>query len=67
MVVRMRHNRSQTGQHRAHLALKKRGLAKCAQCSAPVLNHRACAKCGYYRGRATLKVKAEKKAKAKSK
>ncbi len=33
-------------------------LAKCTQCSAPVLSHVACPACGYYKGRQVLTVEA---------
>ena len=49
----MRHNRSQTGQHRAHLALKARRLGRC-ECGAPRVSHRACPACGRYNGRVVL-------------
>ena len=63
MVVRMRHNRSQTGQHRAHLALKARGLATC-ECGAPRVSHRACPVCGRYRGRVVIDLAGKAQAKA---
>ncbi|MBO5646662.1 MAG: 50S ribosomal protein L32 [Clostridia bacterium] len=31
------------------------GLVKCAQCGALILPHRACSKCGYYKGREVVK------------
>lgn len=37
------------------------GLVKCSQCGAMILPHRACSKCGYYKGREVVKV-AEKAA-----
>lgn len=49
----MRHNRSQTGQHRAHLAIKAQGLNTC-ECGAPRVSHRACPSCGRYKGRVVL-------------
>lgn len=42
----------------AHFALKPSGTVKCKNCSAIILPHRACKKCGYYKG--------EKKVSAKS-
>ncbi|MDP2684563.1 MAG: 50S ribosomal protein L32 [bacterium] len=35
----------------SHFALKPTTLAKCPECSAVVLPHVACKKCGTYRGR----------------
>ena len=53
MVVRMRHNRSQTGHTRSHHALKAQGLNTC-ECGAPRVSHRACPACGRYNGRVVL-------------
>ena len=44
---------SQTGQHRAHHALKAQGLQYC-ECGAPKVSHRACPVCGRYKGRVVL-------------
>ena len=35
----------------SHFALKKSSLAKCSECKAERLPHRACPKCGSYRGK----------------
>ena len=35
----------------SHFALKKTMTAKCEECKADILPHRACPKCGRYKGR----------------
>lgn len=39
----------------AHNALKSRSAVKCSNCGATLLPHRACAKCGYYKGEKKVK------------
>ncbi|MDD5749478.1 MAG: 50S ribosomal protein L32 [Patescibacteria group bacterium] len=34
----------------AHFALKNFGKNKCSNCQASILAHRACPKCGYFKG-----------------
>lgn len=43
--------RQKTGLRRSHLALKKTTLRACEKCGAHTLPHKACDKCGNYRGR----------------
>ncbi len=62
MVVRMRHNRSQTRQTRSHHALKERVLAVC-ECGAARVSHRACPNCGRYKGRVVVDHAAKAQAK----
>lgn len=42
---------------RSHLALKKVVLNKCPKCGHTIKPHNACAFCGNYNGRPTLKIK----------
>ncbi|HEY4499676.1 MAG TPA: 50S ribosomal protein L32 [Candidatus Paceibacterota bacterium] len=46
-------SKSKVGRSRSHLALKKIKLTVCSQCKAPTLPHRACAQCGYYKGKSS--------------
>ncbi len=45
----------------AHFALKKTVLNNCTKCGKPVMPHRACAKCGTYRGKEVLAIKSKAK------
>lgn len=45
----------------AHFALKKTPLNSCPKCGQPVMSHRACAKCGTYKGQAVIEIKAKAK------
>ena len=70
MVVHMRHTRAHTANRRSHHALEAVRLAKCAKCDAAIALHRACPKCGNYRGRTVVSAAAKvtkKIAKAKAK
>ncbi len=46
-----RNSRSKVRRRRAHHALSQVGSVVCTQCGSPVLPHRACASCGFYKGR----------------
>jgi large subunit ribosomal protein L32 len=51
-VPKKRMSRSQTGQRRAHDALKlTAAVESCPDCGASKLRHRVCDACGSYRGR----------------
>lgn len=53
------HRRTSSDKRRraAHFALKPSSFTTCSHCKMPVLPHRVCANCGYYRGRQVLKLK----------
>lgn len=65
MSVRMRVNRSHTGNRRSHHALKEPRLSKCIKCGAQHLRHRMCPDCGDYRGREVVDVVGKKTARMK--
>lgn len=59
-----RHSNRRQGLRRSHDGLKVRSVSKCQNCGAPVLPHRICGACGFYRGKQviSIKVKEDKKA-----
>jgi large subunit ribosomal protein L32 len=51
-----RHSQRRTSTRRAHDALKGHTLSECPNCHEKKMPHRACPKCGYYKGREVLEV-----------
>ena len=49
-----RHSKQRTAKRRSHDFLSKPNSGVCPNCNERKLPHHACAKCGEYRGRATL-------------
>ncbi len=54
---------TRSGNRRSHLEAKVQSLAICQQCKKPLIPHRVCANCGYYKGADVLEL--EKKQKEK--
>ncbi len=52
-----RHSSSRRGKRRAHDALSPMMLITCSNCGVQVQAHRACDKCGYYKGRQVIAVR----------
>jgi large subunit ribosomal protein L32 len=52
-----RHSSRRTANRRAHDFLTSSGLSECPSCHEKKLPHRACPKCGEYKGRAVLDTK----------
>jgi large subunit ribosomal protein L32 len=61
-LPKRKHSKARRDKSRTHWKLAVPAVTKCPQCAAHVPPHRACLKCGYYRGRQVLVV-AEKKPK----
>ncbi len=55
-----RHSQRRTSIRRAHDFLTPNALSDCPNCHERKLPHRACPKCGFYKGREVLEVKSEK-------
>lgn len=69
-VPKQRHTKSRRNRRRSHLSLKKKNLSSCPKCGEPILSHRYCANCGFYKNREVVDVlakleKREKKQKEK--
>ena len=43
-------------QRASHFALTKKTTTKCEKCKADILPHKACPKCGFYKGRKAVDV-----------
>ena len=70
-VPKGRRTKSKQGSRRSHIKLLVPFLSRCKECGKPVLPHRACENCGFYKGRRVLDVfaklsKRERKAKLKA-
>ena len=51
-----RHSKSRRGKRRAHDFLTTPNLSSCSHCGSPVLPHRVCPNCGYYKDRQVIEV-----------
>ena len=54
-----RHSKARRGKRRAHDFLQPVTPGLCPQCLEPKQPHRACSKCGYYRGRPVMEAEEE--------
>jgi large subunit ribosomal protein L32 len=50
-LPKRRVSKTRKNKRRTHQKLSPPGLARCPKCDEPVMPHRACPHCGYYRGR----------------
>ena len=50
-LPKKKHSKKRQGGRSAHNRMKPLTLARCPQCRAARLPHRACDECGYYNGR----------------
>lgn len=64
-LPKQRHTRHRRDRARRELEMTPTQTQACPKCAAPVLSHRACPKCGEYRGRAVLKIALPKLSKGK--
>ena len=60
-LPKRKHGKARRDKSRTHWKLVLPSLAKCPQCAAPIIPHRVCVRCGYYRGRQVLVIAEKKK------
>jgi len=63
-LPKRKHSKARRDKSRTHWKIKNSSPTTCPQCAKPVISHRVCPSCGYYRGRQVILIK-EKKAKGK--
>ena len=61
-----RHSRARQGKRRAAIRLAVTKTILCPNCKAPILAHKICKHCGYYKGKMVLDILAKKAKKKKS-
>ncbi|HBR15572.1 MAG TPA: 50S ribosomal protein L32 [Candidatus Omnitrophica bacterium] len=60
------HSRQRQRKRRTHYKLKTPVFGACPQCSKPILSHRVCPFCGYYKGKPVVEIKPKKEKEAAS-
>ncbi len=53
-VPKRKTSKSRKRKRRSHLALEVKSLTLCPKCGSPMMPHRACPECGYYKGRQVI-------------
>lgn len=57
---RKKHTKRKRGQRRAHIKLVRPILVLCPHCKKPILSHRVCSCCGWYKGKEVIEIKIKK-------
>lgn len=55
-VPKRKVSKTRKKKRRTHYKLEPAGLSVCPNCNEPMLPHRACPHCGYYKGRKVLDI-----------
>ncbi len=59
-VPKKKTTRARRGKRRAHIKLAKLALVSCPHCKKPILPHRVCSYCGWYKGKEIIEIKIKK-------
>lgn len=60
-VPKKKTTKTRRNTRRSHLSLKPANLVLCPQCQTPILPHRVCQNCGYYKGKERIKIELKTK------
>ncbi len=58
-VPKKKRSRTRNKTRRATQTVKKPNVISCPQCGEPVLPHRVCYGCGYYKGKPMVEIKSD--------
>ncbi len=53
-VPKRKTSKSRKRKRRSHHGLEVKSLTLCPKCGSPMMPHRACPECGYYKGRQVI-------------
>jgi len=56
-VPKRKTSKSRKGMRRSHWNLEEAAIATCAKCGQPVMPHRVCPGCGFYKNRQVIEPK----------
>ncbi len=59
-LPKRKHSQARRDKRRAHWKPSLSGVTRCPQCAQPVVPHRVCPHCGFYRGRQVVTIAAKK-------
>lgn len=59
-VPKRRTSHARQGKRRSHHGVTPKEIAYCSHCEQPVIPHRVCSNCGFYKGREIVKAAEEK-------
>lgn len=53
------HSKQRSRKRRTHYKASIQSIGACPQCKKPILSHRVCPSCGYYKGKPVVAMKTE--------
>jgi large subunit ribosomal protein L32 len=56
-LPKTRHSQTRGRKRRTHWKVAVPAVAECSNCSAPVMPHRVCTTCGFYKGQKVISVR----------
>jgi len=60
-LPKRQHSKQRGRKRRTHWKIRVAGLSPCPQCKKPIMSHRVCPLCGFYKGRQVVEIKVKAK------